>query len=59
MKWPGSKPLLQRRSVAEPDWYWDAVVRDLGLRWSRPYTRVRDISGGLAPCRLCDPLATA
>ncbi|HJW75917.1 MAG TPA: acetyl-coenzyme A synthetase N-terminal domain-containing protein, partial [Thermoleophilia bacterium] len=33
---------LQRRSVAEPEWYWDAVVKDLGIRWSRPYTRVLD-----------------
>src|SRR2546427_154215 len=38
---------LQRRSVAEPDWYWDAVVRDLGLRFLRPYTRVRDVSRGV------------
>src|SRR5215212_9048763 len=39
---------LQKRSVEEPDWYWDAVVRDLGLRWSRPYTRVLDESRGVA-----------
>src|SRR6267142_1515059 len=38
---------LQRRSVADPDWYWDAVVRDLGLRFTRPYTRVRDVSRGV------------
>src|SRR2546427_2977513 len=38
---------LQRRSIAEPDWYWDAVVKDLGLRFSRPYTRVRDVSRGV------------
>src|SRR4029453_13077179 len=37
---------LQRRSVADPDWYWDAVVRDLGLRFTRPYTQVRDVSRG-------------
>jgi acetyl-CoA synthetase len=43
----GSLEELQRRSVAEPDWYWDAVVRDLGLRWSHPYTRVRDVSRGV------------
>ena len=39
---------LQRRSVADPEWYWDAVVRDLGIRWSRPYTRVLDASRGVA-----------
>ena len=38
---------LQKRSVEEPEWYWDAVVRDLGLRWSRPYTRVLDESRGM------------
>src|SRR4029453_8596531 len=43
----GSLEELQRRSIADPDWYWDAVVRDLGLRWSRPYTRVRDVSRGV------------
>ena len=25
---------LQPRSVADPEWYWDAVVRDLGVRWT-------------------------
>ena len=39
---------LQRRSVADPEWYWDAVVRDLGIRWSHPYTRVLDASRGVA-----------
>ena len=44
----GTLAELQRRSVADPDWYWDAVVRDLGLRWSRVRTRaVRDVSRGL------------
>jgi acetyl-CoA synthetase len=39
---------LQRRSVTDPDWYWDAVSKDLGLRWLRPYTRVLDGSRGVA-----------
>src|SRR5262245_48218582 len=39
---------LQRRSVAEPEWYWDAVSRDLGLAWTRPYRRVLDASQGPA-----------
>src|SRR5436853_4080443 len=38
---------LQRRSVADPEWYWDAVVRDLGVRWTVPYTRVLDASHGV------------
>jgi acetyl-CoA synthetase len=39
---------LQRRSVEDTEWYWDAVCRDLGLRWMRPYTRVLDSSRGVA-----------
>src|SRR5438552_12837965 len=38
---------VQRRSVADPEWYWDAVVRDLGVRWTAPYTRVLDASHGV------------
>src|SRR5947199_1038598 len=43
----GSLEELQRRSVADPDWYWDAVVRALGVRFTQPYTKVRDVSRGL------------
>jgi len=39
---------LQRRSLDDLAWYWDAVVRDLGLRWTAPYTRVLDDSKGVA-----------
>ena len=39
---------LLRRSVADPEWYWDAVSRDLGFRWMKPYTRVLDTSRGIA-----------
>ena len=39
---------LQRRSLADLDWYWDAVVRDLGVRWTAPYSRVLDDSNGIA-----------
>jgi acetyl-CoA synthetase len=39
---------LQRRSTAEPEWYWDAVVRELGVRFTRPYGRVLDASRGPA-----------
>ena len=43
---------LQRRSIADPEWYWDAVVRDLGVRWTTPYTRVLDDSRGVAVAAL-------
>jgi acetyl-CoA synthetase len=38
---------LHRRSIADPEWYWSAVVKDLGIRFSRPFTRVLD--GGRGP----------
>ena len=37
---------MRARSVADIDWYWDAVVQDLGLPFSRPYSAVRDTSRG-------------
>jgi acetyl-CoA synthetase len=37
---------LRRRSVEEPEWFWDAVVGFLGLRFDQPYTRVLDDSDG-------------
>ena len=39
---------LLGRSVADPEWYWDAVSKDLGFRWMKPYTRVLDTSRGIA-----------
>src|SRR2546428_51032 len=38
---------LQRRSVDDIEWYWDAVSRDLGWVWSSPYDRVADLSRGI------------
>jgi len=39
---------LQRRSVDDAEWYWDAVSKDLGFRWMTPYRRVLDTSRGIA-----------
>jgi acetyl-CoA synthetase len=39
---------LLRRSVDDSEWYWDAVAKDLGFRWMKPYTRVLDTSRGIA-----------
>src|SRR6266508_5961285 len=39
---------LLRKSVDDPEWYWDAVSKDLGFRWMKPYTRVLDNSRGIA-----------
>ena len=38
---------LRRRSVADVGWYWDAVVKDLGIPFSHPYERVFDDSDGI------------
>jgi acetyl-CoA synthetase len=43
----GSLEELQRRSVAEPAWFWDAVVRDLDLAFLAPFEQVVDLSPGL------------
>jgi len=37
---------LLARSQAEPTWFWDAVVRHLGLVFDRPYASVLDVSDG-------------
>jgi len=37
---------LRARSIAEPEWFWEATVRFLGLKWFEPYQRVLDMSGG-------------
>jgi len=38
---------LVARSIDDPEWFWDAVVRFLGIRFSTPYTRVLDTSAGI------------
>lgn len=44
----GSLDGLRARAAADPEWYWGAVAVDVGIRWSRPYERVLDASGGSA-----------
>ena len=38
---------LVARSVADIAWFWDAVVKDLGIEFFQPYERVVDTSGGV------------
>lgn len=38
---------LVRRSAEQPEWFWDAVVRWLGIEFTPHYDRVVDISGGI------------
>jgi len=38
---------LCRKAAAEPRWFWDAMVKDLGIVWSIPYHEVMDSSEGV------------
>jgi acetyl-CoA synthetase len=38
---------LVRRSIDEPEWFWDAVVQFLGLPFTTPYSKVVDTSDGV------------
>ena len=38
---------LRRRSVADPGWYWNAVLEDLGIEFSTPHSAVLDLSRGI------------
>src|ERR1043165_5218400 len=40
-------PDLVARSIDDPEWFWDAVVRFLGVQFARPYERVLDTSDGI------------
>jgi acetyl-CoA synthetase len=37
---------LVRRSQDDVEWFWDAVVRDLGVEFYEPYRQVLDVSSG-------------
>ena len=39
---------LHRRSIEDPEWFWDAVSKDIGIEWIAPYRRVLDESRGIA-----------
>jgi len=42
---------LLRRSIDDPEWFWDAVVRWLDLGFRTPYERVLDDTDGIRACR--------
>jgi acetyl-CoA synthetase len=44
---------LQRRAVQDIAWFWDAVMDDLGIEFSRPYRRVLDTTDGIEFTRWC------
>ena len=44
---------LLRRSVDDPQWFWSAVLDDLGIEFYEPYRQLLDTSGGIAWSRWC------
>ena len=44
---------LNRRATADPEWYWDAVLKFGDVRFSKPYSKVLDASRGAAWARWC------
>ena len=42
-----SYPELCERAARDPNWFWDALVKHLGIVWSTPYRAVMDTSAGL------------
>jgi acetyl-CoA synthetase len=42
---------LQRRSVEDIEWFWDAALKDLGVEWFVPYSQLLDDSRGFPWCR--------
>src|SRR5688572_6453386 len=44
---------LFRRSVADPEWFWPAVLDDLGVAFYEPYSQVMDTSRGIPWTRWC------
>ena len=44
---------LMKRSTTDLDWFWRAVMDDLGIEFYEPYSRVIDLSTGPATPRWC------
>src|SRR5438094_6730295 len=40
-------PALYERSIADLGWFWEAALEEMGIEWTRPYTRVLDLSKGI------------
>jgi acetyl-CoA synthetase len=44
---------LMERSTTDLEWFWRAVIDDLGIEFYEPYSRVLDLSPGIATPRWC------
>ena len=44
---------LQSRSTEDIEWFWHAIIRELGVEFYQPYERILDMSRGIAWPRWC------
>lgn len=44
---------LCKRSNADPEWYWSAVIKYFGIDFYKPYEQILDISNGLPWAQWC------
>ena len=44
---------LMRRSTEDIEWFWEAVIQDLDIRFSTPYRKILDTSAGEPWARWC------
>ncbi|HEX2226310.1 MAG TPA: AMP-binding protein [Candidatus Binatia bacterium] len=44
---------LIRRSTTDLEWFWTAVLRDLGVEFYQPYSKILDTSAGIQWARWC------
>jgi acetyl-CoA synthetase len=44
---------LHHRSIADAEWFWQAVLEELGIEFYQPYGRILDTSQGMAWARWC------
>src|SRR6266700_648486 len=49
----GSFDELMRRSTSDISWFWDTVLRDLGIEFYKPHEKVVDLSKGKATPQWC------
>ncbi len=46
-------PDLERKAREQPEWFWNALLRHLDIRFRRPYSAVLDLSEGLPWPKWC------
>jgi acetyl-CoA synthetase len=48
-----SQDELHQRSITDLDWFWNAVLQDMDIRFRKPYSQVLDLSRGIAWPQWC------